>query len=285
MKSMPNQYTMNCQGKLLDLSTPMVMGILNTTPDSFFADSRKQAVSDALETADQMVEDGASILDVGGQSTRPGAHEVGIEEELKRVIPVITELAKQHPETPISIDTYHAEVARKAIGAGASIVNDVSGGTFDQAMFDTVGEIRVPYILMHTSGRPDVMQNSPSYTNVVTDLIKFLSARVNQLRQLGVNDIVIDPGFGFGKSLEHNFQLLNDLAMFHILDLPILVGVSRKSMINNVLLTSPIEALNGTTALHMALLERGAHILRVHDVKEAIEVIKLYSFARSVAQT
>lgn len=267
--------TINCRGVLLDLSTPRVMGILNLTPDSFFADSRHKITDDLLRSCEKMLTDGADILDVGGVSTRPGATEVGEVEELQRVVPAIEAIAKRFPDAIISVDTFRAKVAQEAVGAGASIVNDVSAGKFDEAIYETVAKLQVPYILMHMQGTPATMQSSPQYDNVVLEVLDFLVSETAKLRALGINDIVLDPGFGFGKTVEHNFQLLQGLQALHISGLPVLAGLSRKSMVCRTLGIKPEEALNGTTVLNTIALLKGANILRVHDVKEAVECVRL----------
>lgn len=268
---------MNCRGRLLDLSSPVVMGILNLTPDSFFDGGRYPDLSSVLSQAEKMLHDGAVLLDVGGASSRPGAVEVPENEELSRVVPVIEVLAAKFPEAYISIDTWRARVAREAIQAGACIVNDISAWELDPNLLPTVAELQVPYILMHMQGRPGTMQQNPQYEEVTTDVLDFLIRKIEQLEQAGVYDLVIDPGFGFGKTLEHNFELLKNLNAFvRILQRPVLAGISRKSMICKTLGVKPADALNGTTALHMVALQQGAAILRVHDVKEAVEVIQLW---------
>ena len=252
------------------------MGILNVTPDSFFDGGQYQHIAEIVGRASQMITDGATILDIGGLSTRPGSAPVSPNEEMERVVPAIKAIKDKFPEAIISIDTYRAAVARAAVEAGASIINDVSGGEMDDQMFDLVATLKTPYILMHMQGTPDQMQKDPHYENVTLDIMRSLVKRVGRLRALGVKDIILDPGFGFGKTLAHNFQLLKELHTFQILDLPILAGISRKSMICRTLGVSPADALNGTTALHMVALQQGAKILRVHDVKEAMEVITLF---------
>lgn len=253
------------------------MGILNLTPDSFYDGGRLADADAVLKRAAQMLEEGATILDIGGASTRPGAAEVSEPDELARVLKPITLLAKHFPNVPISIDTWRANVARAAVDAGAGIVNDVSAGKFDPDMYATVAQLDVPYILMHMQGNPQNMQVNPRYTDVTGEVLDFLIREVAHLRALGVKDIILDPGFGFGKSLEHNFQLLNDLHVFEsVTGLPILAGLSRKSMICKALGVKPENALNGTTALHIVALQQGARILRVHDVKAAAEVIRLH---------
>ena len=271
------QSTLNCRGQLLDLSRPVVMGILNVTPDSFFDGGRYTDEVSILKQAEKMYAEGAAILDVGGASSRPGAAEVSEKEELERVIPVIEAIKSHFSETIISIDTWRAGVAKTAVEAGASMVNDISGGQFDAKMFETVAGLGVPYILMHIKGTPDTMQQNPHYEDVVTEVLDFFIEKIEKLRTMGVKDIVLDPGFGFGKTVEHNFQLLKNLHVFgNVTGLPVLAGISRKSMICKVLKVNPEHALNGTTALHVVALQQGAKILRAHDVREAVEVIKLW---------
>lgn len=269
--------TLNCRGQLLDLSRPVVMGILNVTPDSFFDGGRYTGVEAALKQAEKMLAEGATILDVGGASSRPGAAEVSEKEELERVIPVIEGIKSHFSEAIISIDTWRASVAKAAVEAGASMVNDISGGQFDARMFETVAVLDTPYILMHIQGTPDTMQQNPHYEDVVTEVLDFFIQKIEKLRALGVKDIVLDPGFGFGKTVEHNYQLLRNLHVFpNVTGLPVLAGISRKSMICKVLKVNPENALNGTTALHMVALQQGAKILRAHDVRAAVEVVKLW---------
>ncbi|MBB3841397.1 dihydropteroate synthase [Runella defluvii] len=267
--------TLNIAGKLLDLSTPQVMGILNVTPDSFFSGSRVLQIEDAYKKADKMLSEGASMLDIGGHSTRPGADAVSEEEELNRVLPVVEMLRKRFPEAIISIDTFRASVARKSIEAGAHIINDIAGGNLDPLMFEAVAELNVPYILMHSRGTPQTMKELNQYDDLVTDVLRELQTKIYQLRQLGVKDIVADMGFGFAKNADQNYVLLRELRAFEALEVPLLVGVSRKSMIWRKLDITPDQSLNGTTALNTVAILNGANILRVHDVKEAIEVVKL----------
>ncbi len=269
-------YSLNCKGKLLDLSTPKVMGVLNVTPDSFYDGNRYTSTEQILQQVSKMLEEGADIIDIGGMSSRPGAAIVSVAEELKRVIPAVEIISKHYPDAIISIDTIQSEVAKQGIAAGGHIINDISAGQFDEKLFQTIGELGVPYMLMHMQGTPKTMQNNPDYKDVVLQIIDFLVQQVAELRQYGVKDIVIDPGFGFGKSLAHNYQILGQLHNLKILELPILVGLSRKSMIYKVLKSTPAEALNGTTALNMLALQNGANILRVHDVKAAVETIQLW---------
>lgn len=252
------------------------MGILNVTPDSFYDGGRHQVLDAALRQASRMCEEGAAIIDVGGMSSRPGASLISAEEELRRVIPVVEAIAAQLPEVFISVDTVQPVVARRAVEAGACMVNDVSAGRWTHGMYDTVAELSVPYVLMHAKGAPDTMQQQAHYEDVVQEVLDFLIEETGKLRALGVKDVIIDPGFGFGKTIAHNFQLLKHLHVFRILPCPILAGISRKSMIYRTLGISPEEALNGTTALNMAALLQGASILRVHDVKDAAQVIQLW---------
>ena len=268
-------YSLNCNGVLLNLDTPKIMGILNVTPDSFYDGGRFNATDTALQRVEKMLEDGADIIDVGGMSSRPGAPIIPVEDELKRVIPIIEEIKKHFPETIISIDTLQSKVAREAIAVGASIINDISAGTIDPKIFEVAAELNVPYILMHMQGKPKSMQDSPTYENICLDLIDFFQEKLNHLKKIGINDLIIDVGFGFGKTVEHNYQLLDNLNEFKILDKPMLVGVSRKSMIWKVLKSNPEQALNGTTVVHTLALLKGANILRVHDIKEAKECIKI----------
>lgn len=268
--------TLNCAGQLLSLESPIVMGIINVTPDSFFTGSRKPEVKDVLDTAEKMLQEGAAILDIGGMSTRPGAEIISLEEELSRVIPVIKALKHEFPESIISIDTVRGEVARQSADLGAGLINDVSAGSIDENMYATVAELGLPYILMHMRGTPENMQDNPEYEQVVVEVLDFFIKEIGKLRELGVKDIVLDPGFGFGKRLEDNYALLKELHVLQVPGLPVLAGVSRKSMIYKALKINPEEALIGTTALHMYALKEGAKILRCHDVKEAIQVIDLW---------
>lgn len=281
MQALLTKNSINCGGQLISLSEPKVMGILNCTPDSFFTDSRVGSDRELLNTAQKMLQHGATFLDVGGQSTRPGAELVGEEEELRRVIPAIKMLLKEFPDALISIDTFYAEVAKQAVESGAVLVNDVSAGGFDPKLFEVVAQLKVPYILMHNKGKVPALPETPAYKNVVLDIIHFFAEKVRELTELGVADVVLDPGFGFGKSLEQNYALVQQLDHFKILELPVLVGVSRKSLIQKVLGIGSDQALNGSSAIHMMALERGASILRVHDVLEAVECIKIFNFARN----
>lgn len=266
--------TLNCKGRLLDLSKPVVMGILNITPDSFFDGGQHNSVPAAVSQAERMVNEGATILDIGGYSTRPGATDISEEEELNRVIPAVEAIAQKFPEAFISIDTFRARVAKAAIQKGAHIINDISGGE-DAEMFTAVAQLRVPYILMHKQGSISTMHSSAQYTDVVSDIIDILLPKVKQLQSMGVADVIIDPGFGFSKTIAQNFELLRRLDELAILGLPVLAGLSRKSSIYKTLGTTAAEALNGTTVCHTIALQNGADLLRVHDVKEAVECIQL----------
>lgn len=271
------QTTLNCKGVLLDLASPIVMGILNVTPDSFFDGGYYTAEKSILTQVEKMLTDGAKIIDIGGMSSRPGAKFIDTATELERVLPALSTIIKHFPGTIISIDTFRSEIAKACVGEGASIINDISGGQYDDTLFETVAAFRdVPFILMHIKGTPDIMQQTPHYDNILEDLLKYFIEKVGQLRELGVKDIVIDPGFGFGKTLDHNYEILRNMHVFQIMELPILVGLSRKSMIYKFLDCTAPEALNGTTALHMIALQQGAKIIRAHDVREAVETIKLY---------
>lgn len=266
---------LNCSGRLLDLSEPKVMGILNITDDSFYDGGRFTDGRKMLLHAEEMIKEGADIIDIGGQSTRPGSKRIDAKSETERVIPALSNLKKNFPETIFSVDTYHSSVAEAAINEGASIINDVSGGEFDSKMIEVVARYNIPYIVMHMQGTPEIMQVSPTYMNVTDEVMNYFSEKISALRSLGINDIIIDPGFGFGKTLEHNYTLLNNLQLFRMFELPILCGLSRKSMVGKLLNVSAEEALNGTTALNTIAIMKGANILRVHDVKEVVEVIKI----------
>jgi dihydropteroate synthase len=273
-------YAISRHNKELNLSTPAVMGILNATPDSFYNKGRDNDIGSLLQHAEKMLNDGASILDIGGASTKPGQPLINTAEELKRVLPVITAIRKSFPNAWISVDTYNSEVARQAVFAGADMVNDISAGAFDNDMLKTVAALDVPYITMHIQGTPETMQQNPHYDNVVAEVHRHLRMAINRCTDAGIKQIIIDPGFGFGKTVEHNYDLLKMLGKFNSLGRPILAGLSRKSMICKPLKISPEHALNGTTALNMASLLHGANILRVHDVKEAAETVKLYTYLR-----
>ncbi|HLF45474.1 MAG TPA: dihydropteroate synthase [Chitinophagaceae bacterium] len=270
-------FTLNCKGKLLVIEKPLVMGIINATPDSFYKGSRFSGAGNILEQAEKMLNEGAAILDIGGQSSRPGSEKIPVEEEMKRVIPAIEAIRKKHPTVLISIDTFYARCAAEAIEAGANIVNDISAGEMDSNMFQTVSALQVPYILMHMKGTPETMQQDPVYEDIVKEILDFFIKKISELKAAGIRDIIIDVGFGFGKTKAHNFELLKNLSVFKMLEKPILLGVSRKSSIYKTLGISQDEALNGTTVLNTIGLMNGASILRVHDVKEAHEAITLYT--------
>jgi len=268
----------NAGGKLIDLSVPRIMGIINVTPDSFFRGSRYQSQEEIIGAAAGMIRDGADIIDVGGYSSRPGAEDISAETEKERVLAAIRLIKKEFPEAVISVDTFRADIAREAvIDCGASIINDVTGGEGDRGMFDMIEKLNVPYVLMHMQGTPRTMQVKPEYGNVVADILKWLGERIYRLRSAGVKDIIVDPGLGFGKTIEHNFEILRCLGDFRIAGMPVLVGVSRKSMIWKTLGISPDESLNGTTVLNTVALLNGADIIRVHDVKQAAEAVRLVS--------
>ena len=269
------KHTINCGGKIINLSSALVMGIINITPDSFYKDSRALSTGEVLAKVEKMIADGADMLDVGAASTRPGSKIISPAEEQERLLPMLKEIVKNYPEIIISVDTYNSDTAEKAINEGAHIINDISAGRHDKNMFDLVSKLNVPYIMMHMQGTPENMQNNPEYSNIITEISLYFAEKINILRNKGVNDIIIDPGFGFGKTLQHNYELLGGLGYFRIHDYPVLVGFSRKSMINKVLEVNPENALNGTTVLNTIALMKGAKILRVHDVKEAKEAIKL----------
>ena len=270
-------FTLNCKGRLLVVDKPLVMGIINATADSFFTGSRFNGVDAILAQAEKMLNDGADIIDIGGQSTRPGSELISANEEINRIVPAIKAFAEKFPEAFISVDTFYSEVVSAAVDAGACIVNDISAGSMDSKMIETVVKLKVPYILMHMKGTPQTMQQNAVYENVTREVLDFFIAKTHELKKAGIVDIIIDPGFGFGKTIEHNFELLKNLSVFKMLDKPILVGISRKSTIYKTLNVNIDEALNGTTVLNTIGLINGASILRVHDVKEAKETVTLFS--------
>lgn len=272
-------FSLNCKGRLLVVDKPLVMGILNITPDSFYAGSRVESVDEVLRRAEIQLQEGATILDIGGQSTRPGSTALDAETELNRVIRPIEAIHLRFPEAILSIDTYHAKVAREAVHAGASMVNDISAGLLDPQMIPEVAGLQVPYIFMHMNGNPQTMQQQAQYTDVTREVLEHLLARKAVIEAAGIRDMIIDPGFGFGKTQTHNFRLLRELSAFSLLKAPLLLGISRKSFIWKTLGVTPESpvALQGSTALHMAGLMNGAHLLRVHDVAEAVTVIRLYA--------
>ncbi len=268
--------TLNAGGKLIDLTTPKVMGIINLTPDSFYADSRKQDTASALRQAEKMLTDGAAFLDIGAYSSRPGAEDISIQEELDRLLPAVEAIANTFPDAVLSIDTFRAQVAEAAIKAGAHIINDIGGGELDAGMFTTVARLQVPYILMHMKGTPQNMNQQAQYEDVFNEVFDYFTDKYHRLKQLGVKDVILDPGFGFAKKTEHSYTLMKRLQDFNPLQLPVLVGISRKNMIYKTLGITAAEALNGTTALNAIALTKGANILRVHDVKEAVEAVKIW---------
>ncbi|OFX24838.1 MAG: dihydropteroate synthase [Bacteroidetes bacterium GWA2_31_9] len=278
-KYFKKKKTLKINGKLFEIDKALIMGIVNLTPDSFYSESRFSNIDTVLKTIDEMLKNGADIIDIGAVSTRPGAKSVTEEEEISRLLPYVKIIRKQFPEIIISLDTSRANVAKLFVNDfNVSIINDISAGSYDSKMFETIKELDVPYIMMHIKGEPENMQKSPDYEDVTIEVLKYFSEKIAKLKLLGVNDIIIDVGFGFGKSVEHNYQLLNDLGKFKIFGLPILAGISRKSMINKVLNISPKDALNGTTVLNTIALLNGADILRVHDVKEAVECRRIVEY-------
>ena len=274
------KVTLNAGGKLVDLSTPKVMGIINLTPDSFYAGSRKQDINAALLQAEKMLNDGATFLDLGAYSTRPGADDISAQEETDRLLPVIEMLSARFPDAALSVDTFRARVAETAIRGGAHIINDISGGELDEDMFATAARLQVPYILMHMKGDPKTMNQLAQYENVFDEVFDYFSQKYHQLVQAGVKDVILDPGFGFAKMREHSYALMNRLQDFNVLGLPVLAGISRKSMIHKALGITADEALNATTALNTIALTKGADILRVHDVKEAVEAVKIWELVK-----
>lgn len=268
-------YSLRLRGGVHTLDRPWVMAIINVTPDSFYADSKYSQEKAVLERVEQVLQEGADLVDLGAMSSRPGAAIITPEEEWQRLKPVLTAVVRAFPDALFSVDTLHSKVARWAVEEGAAMINDISAGKVDADMYTTAAALQVPYVLMHMQGTPADMQQEPLYGDVVTEVLDFFSSELNRLHQMGVHDVLIDPGFGFGKTVAHNYALLKALPDFRMLGHPIVVGVSRKSMINKVLGTTPETALNGTTVLHTIALQGGAHILRVHDVREAVEVVKL----------
>ncbi len=269
--------SINCKGRLLSLDEPVVMGIINATPDSFYEGHLKLNTDEMIALAGKMIQDGASLLDVGGLSTRPGSMPVSVQEETDRVLPIMEAIHKAYPEIILSVDTYNSRVAREAVNSGASIINDISGGNVDIDMLHTVAELGVPYICMHMQGTPATMQQAPVYNDIVTEVLDFFIAKTDTCNKAGIKDVIVDPGFGFGKTIEHNFQLLKALEVFAIIKKPVLAGLSRKGTIYKTLGVTAADALNGTTVLNTIALMNGASILRVHDVKEANEAIKLFN--------
>ena len=280
-KNLNTPITIDCNSKLLDLSTPAIMGILNLTDDSFYDGGQHNSIKKALLQTEKMLDDGAKIIDIGAYSSRPKAKHISLNEEWRRLEKTLQIINKEFPQAIVSVDTFRSEIARRSVDNGADLINDISAGNLDLEMFDTVAELHVPYIIMHMQGTPQSMQDNPHYNCIEKEVVNYFYVKIKTLEQKGVNNIIIDPGFGFGKTLEHNYQLLNNLEELHTLEHPLLVGISRKSMIYKVLETDAKNSLNGTTAIHSLCLSKGASILRVHDVKEAVECVKLINFAKN----
>lgn len=280
-KNLNTLITLECNSKLLDLSTPAIMGILNLTDDSFYDGGQHNSIKKALLQTEKMLDDGAKIIDIGAYSSRPKAKHISLDDEWQRLEKTLQIINKEFPQAILSVDTFRSEIARRSIDNGADIINDISAGNLDPQMFDTVADLNVTYIMMHMQGTPQTMQDNPHYNCIEKEVVNYFLNKVKTLQQKGLFKIIIDPGFGFGKTLEHNYQLLNNLEELHTLELPLLVGVSRKSMVYKVLETDAKNSLNGTTAIHTLCLSKGASILRVHDVKEAIECVKLINFAKN----
>lgn len=284
-KFLKRKSTINLNGRIIDLAQPVVMGIINVTPDSFFDGGKYKTEKKVLKRAEEILAQGGTIIDIGAVSTQPGKEGISTKEEIDRLLPAVKAIKKEFPDAPVSIDTYRSWVAMKIIeDCGPCIVNDVTGGNFDDHMFETVGKLGVPYILMHMLGTPLKMQENPEYEDIIRDISLFFTERVKQLTKAGVKDVIIDPGFGFGKTLSHNYELLNRLDSFKVFQLPLLVGVSRKSMIYKLLTTNPEEALNGTSVVNTLALMGGADILRVHDVREAVEAVRIINRVRSTSK-
>ena len=269
--------TINCKGQLIDLSKPKVMGILNLTPNSFFDGGKYLDEAAIVTQVQKMLSEGATFIDIGAYSSKPNAEFVSVEEELARIVPVVELLVQQFPAILISIDTFRSEVAAACIQKGAALINDISAGKLDESMLGVIAKHKLPYVMMHMKGTPQTMQSLATYEDVVKEVMFYFSERINAARKLGINDVIVDPGFGFAKTLKHNYEIMQNLEFFSILELPILVGISRKSMIYKLLETTPNEALNGTSVLNTIALQKGAQILRVHDVKEAQECIKIFT--------
>lgn len=279
----PFSKSINVKGKLMDLSTPQVMGVLNVTPDSFYSGCRVQSEQAITVRARQILDEGASIIDIGAYSSRPNAEDISPEEEIRRLRPALKILKEQYPDAVVSVDTFRANVAEVCVAEyGVAIINDISGGEMDKNMFDTVARLQVPYIMQHMQGTPQNMQEAPHYSNLLKETFLYFAEKVQKLRDKGINDIIIDPGFGFGKTLDHNYELLNHLEEFSIFELPVLIGVSRKSMITKLLGISTEDALNGTTVVNTIALLKGADIIRVHDVKEAAQAVRIVEKCRNL---
>lgn len=268
--------TINCKGQLIDFTVPKIMGILNITPNSFFDGGHYNSDSEVLNRVEKMLHDGADFIDIGAYSSKPDAAFVSEEEEMARIVPVVALLLKQFPDALLSIDTFRAGIAEACVQNGAALINDISAGNLDDKMLETIGRLNVPYVMMHMKGNPQTMQQLNQYDNIVKDILFYFSERINKARSYGINDIIIDPGFGFAKNLEQNYEVMQKAELFQILELPLLIGISRKSMIYKALGISAQEALNGTTFLNTIALTKGANILRVHDVKEAVECVQLF---------
>lgn len=269
--------TINCNGNLIDLTTPKVMGILNVTPNSFYDGGKHKEINSIIHQVDKMLSEGADFVDIGAYSSKPSAEFVSEEEEIKRLVPIVKSLIETFPNIILSVDTFRANVAKASVENGVAIINDIAAGLLDDKMLETVAELKVPYIMMHMRGNPQTMQSLTDYNDIVKEMIFYFSERIQKARSFGISDIVIDPGFGFAKTVEQNYEVLHKMELFSMLELPLLAGISRKSMIYKVLESSPQEALNGTSVLNTIALQKGAKILRVHDVKEAVECIKLVS--------
>ena len=267
--------TINCKGQIIDLSTPKIMGILNITPNSFYDGGKYSLENNAIAQVEKMLKEGATFIDIGAYSSKPNAEFVSEEEELNRIIPVVKTLIKEFPDSLLSIDTFRSTVAQECINNGAALINDISAGSLDEKMMEVIASNNVPYIMMHLRGTPQTMQDQTNYEHLINEILTYFSDKVNKARSLGINDLIIDPGFGFAKTTDQNYEILSNLELFKMLELPILAGVSRKSMIYKTLDTSPEEALNGTTVLNTIAITKGATIIRVHDVKEAMECVKL----------
>ncbi|WP_300566085.1 dihydropteroate synthase [Flavobacterium sp.] len=273
--------TINCKGQLIDLTTPKVMGILNITPDSFYDGGRFDSDKAILIQTEKMLKEGATFIDIGGQSTKPNAEIVTVDEELHRIVPVVDLILKNFPEALLSIDTFNSKVAKACVENGAAVINDVSAGSLDDKMFETIAQLQVPYIMMHMRGTPQTMNQLTNYDDLVKEILFYFSEKVAHARSFGINDLIVDPGFGFAKTIQQNFELMNKLELFQFLELPVLVGISRKSTIYKTLEITPEEALNGTSVLNTIALTKGSNILRVHDVKEAMECVKLFEATNS----
>lgn len=269
--------TINCLGQLIDLSTPKVMGILNVTPNSFYDGGQYITEKSVLNQVEKMLQEGATFIDVGAYSSKPNAELITVEDEIERLLSVVKSILKQFPETLLSIDTFRSDVAKISLDHGAAIINDIAAGNLDEKMMETVAQYQVPYIMMHMKGTPQTMNSLAQYDNIVKEMLFYFSEKVSQARSFGINDLIVDPGFGFAKTIDQNYEVLQKLELFQMLDLPVLAGISRKSMIYKTLETSPAEALNGTTVLNTIALTKGAKILRVHDVKDAVETVKLFN--------